>query len=225
MVPYATEAGTSLILAGQSPIDTLMKTLKLSRERAQQMCNEIRAELENIYDCQSYIAGSLRRGKPEIGDLDIILVTSRALDQPIPVNWKISNAGTCKLSLEIQGIQVDVRACTLQTLGSHLLYFTGPRKHNIKIRSIAKKLGYKLSEYGISDNLATNGKSETIIYHILNLEWIRPEDRHIIVPERNIPKRCHKPCPHCGQPCIRFAGHTHYCATEPPPEKLTGHTF
>jgi len=133
-------------------------------------------------------AGSLRRGRPDIGDCDILV----ASDDPIPVIeafvsmpdvQQVTAKGDTKASVFTGGIQVDLRVVPVESWGAALQYFTGSKAHNIKLRELAIKKGYKLNEYGLFE-MATDkkvaGRSEEEIYAALGLPWIPPmmrEDR------------------------------------------------
>ncbi|MCX7785299.1 MAG: DNA polymerase/3'-5' exonuclease PolX [candidate division WOR-3 bacterium] len=132
-------------------------------------------------------SGSLRRMKETIGDIDI-LVTGKDGDKIIdyftkmPEVTQVLASGSTKGSVIIgsgeEAIQVDVRFVEPKSYGSALQYFTGSKEHNIKLRSLAKEKGLKLSEYGVYRNekyLA--GKTEEEVYKILGLLWIPPEIR------------------------------------------------
>jgi len=131
-------------------------------------------------------AGSLRRRKETIGDIDI-LVTS---DNPEKVKEFFTNMndveqvlaqGPTKSSVRLkEGLQADLRVLPEKIYGAALLYFTGSKQHNIVLRKIAIKKGMKLSEYGVF-NKKTNkllaGKTEEDCYKKLGLKYIEPEIR------------------------------------------------
>ena len=131
-------------------------------------------------------AGSLRRMKETIGDIDILTSTSDANGMmetftKLPMVKQIIAQGTTKSSiLTYEGVQIDLRVVENQCFGSALQYFTGSKEHNVKLREYALKKGYKINEYGIyrSDNgERKGGEKEEDIYHILGMEWIPPEMR------------------------------------------------
>lgn len=131
-------------------------------------------------------AGSLRRGRETVGDLDL-LVTGRdpaaALDRFTcysrvhDVLGKGANKASARVGLE--GMQVDVRALPAESYGAALQYFTGSKDHNVALRQRALRLGYSLSEYGLFrlDESRVAGASEPEIYEKLGLAWIAPELR------------------------------------------------
>ncbi len=132
-------------------------------------------------------AGSLRRMKETIRDIDI-LVTSTHPEKvmgyfvKLPQAKEILARGETKSSiLTPEKIQVDLRVVEPESFGSCLLYFTGSKQHNIHLRTMAQKRGLKISEYGVFDektnkNLARQ-KEEEDIYKILKLSYIPPELR------------------------------------------------
>lgn len=131
-------------------------------------------------------AGSLRRMKETIGDIDI-LITSKSPKKVmetfihLPMVTKVNNFGETKSSVIMEDkLQVDLRVVEPDSFGAALQYFTGSKSHNIKLRDIAKDKGYKINEYGlfrIKDNKKIAGKEEKDIYNALGLDYIPPEMR------------------------------------------------
>ncbi|HVL33099.1 MAG TPA: DNA polymerase/3'-5' exonuclease PolX, partial [Actinomycetota bacterium] len=134
-------------------------------------------------------AGSLRRMRDSIGDVDILVASGDAAPvmesfTTMPRVSQVLAKGDTKSSvLTRKGLQVDLRVVPEESWGAALIYFTGSKAHNIKIREIAIKKGMKLSEWGLFE--AETGKiiaaeSEEIVYDALGLPWIPPalrEDR------------------------------------------------
>ncbi len=133
------------------------------------------------------LAGSIRRRKETVGDIDI-LVTS---DDPGPlmdrfVNMKeierVLSHGSTRSSALLRDthIQVDVRVVEKDSFGAAMAYFTGSKSHNIKLREIAIKTGCKLNEYGVfnvKNNKKIAGATEQDVYRALGLQWVPPEIR------------------------------------------------
>jgi len=132
------------------------------------------------------IAGSLRRMKETIGDLDILTCS----EKPEKVmNYfikyydvqRVLLKGKTKTSVLLNDdIQVDIRVVSKDSYGAALQYFTGSKEHNVKMRSIAIKKGYKLNEYGLFNKKNDKyivGKKEEEIYKKLGLNYIEPELR------------------------------------------------
>lgn len=132
------------------------------------------------------LAGSLRRWKDTIKDIDI-LATSREPERvmnvfvKLPMVKEVLMKGPTKSSVVIiEGIQVDLRVVEEISFGAALAYFTGSKAHNIKIREMAVKAGLKINEYGIfreSDNKRIGGEREEDVYRALGLPYIPPELR------------------------------------------------
>ncbi|VAV85755.1 DNA polymerase X family [hydrothermal vent metagenome] len=135
------------------------------------------------------IAGSLRRWCESVGDIDI-LVTGRdgavVMDAvaAYPGVTEVIGRGDTKSSvlipLENTSIQVDVRFVEASAKGAALNYFTGSKEHGVALRSRAKKMGLKLSEYGVFDEATGRrvaGKDEGSVYKALGLLYIEPELR------------------------------------------------
>jgi DNA polymerase (family 10) len=131
-------------------------------------------------------AGSLRRRKATIGDLDLLAATDdparliRALDSMTSVEHVLS-AGTDKSSIVLaDGPQVDLMVCAPGAWGSHLVHFTGSKEHNVALRGISLERGLSLSEKGFK--VVETGELEPIateeeVYARLGLPWIAPEMR------------------------------------------------
>jgi len=132
-------------------------------------------------------AGSLRRGKETIGDLDLLVTgkkAARALERFVehPKVTEVLGKGENKASARIgvEGLQVDVRALPPESYGAALQYFTGSKDHNVALRQLALKKGYSLNEYGLfrtKDDRRVAGKTEEEVYAALGLDWIPPELR------------------------------------------------
>jgi len=132
------------------------------------------------------VAGSLRRMKETIGDLDI-LASSEYPDEVMEYFVKYHDVqnvlmkGSTKTSVLLHdNLQVDLRVVKKESYGSALQYFTGSKEHNVTMRSLAIKKGYKLNEYGLFDKKTDKyiaGKTEEEIYKKLGLSYIEPELR------------------------------------------------
>lgn len=132
------------------------------------------------------VAGSFRRWKETIGDIDLLVssakperVMSKILALP-PVAH-VYGTGPTKTSLRVKsGINVDVRIVPARSWGAALAYFTGSEPHNIALRKIAQKHGWKLSEYGLfKGKTMLAGSTEQEIYNRLGLPYIDPELREM----------------------------------------------
>jgi DNA polymerase (family X) len=132
-------------------------------------------------------AGSLRRGRETIGDLDLLVTgpnAAAALDRVVanPKVHEILGRGVNKTSVKIgrEGLQVDVRALEHNSFGAAMQYFTGSKEHNVALRQRAIRMGLKLSEYGLfraEDDVRIAGETEEEVYRTLGLDWIPPELR------------------------------------------------
>lgn len=148
---------------------------------------EIAAMLKNVKEVNRVaVAGSTRRMKETIGDIDI-LVTSKSPEKvmdfftKMPMVADVLAKGATKSSVRIkEGIQVDVRVVDDEIFGAGLLYFSGSQQHNIQLRRIAIEKNLKLSEYGLFDKKTDKrvaGKTEEEIYKKLGMDYIEPELR------------------------------------------------
>jgi len=129
-------------------------------------------------------AGSLRRMKETIGDIDILATGpdgKRIIDTfvGLPYVREVLAAGDTKGSVIVDdGLQVDLRVVDDGSYGAALAYFTGSKAHNIRLRDIAKDRGLKINEYGIwRGGVRLGGRVEEEIYSALGMIWIPPEMR------------------------------------------------
>ncbi|MBI4621459.1 MAG: DNA polymerase/3'-5' exonuclease PolX [Desulfobacterales bacterium] len=131
-------------------------------------------------------AGSLRRRMETIGDVDILVSSSspyKVMDTFIhlPEVRQVLGRGTTKSSVLTQeGYQMDIRVVKQDQYGAALAYFTGSKAHNIRIREMAVRKGFKISEYGIFDEKSGDriaGEKEEDIYRLLGIPFIPPELR------------------------------------------------
>ena len=132
------------------------------------------------------IAGSLRRMKETIGDIDILATAKNAnavMDAFVNMQEvrDVLAKGTTKTTVVLNsGVQADVRVLKDSEFGSALQYFTGNKEHNIRLREIAIKRGLKLSEYGLFEKKTGKriaGKTEEGIYAKFGMKYIEPELR------------------------------------------------
>jgi DNA polymerase (family 10) len=128
------------------------------------------------------MAGSLRRGKSTVGDLDLLSTDGRAMDaiRECPGVSQVLERGAKRTSVKLEdGVQVDVRLFTKEEYGAALVYFTGSKDHNIALRSLAIEKGWKLNEYGLFDRAGGRlaGETEQGVYEKLGLDYIPPELR------------------------------------------------
>ncbi len=129
-------------------------------------------------------AGSLRRRRETIGDIDILAISragSKLMDRFVSYDEveAVLAQGPTKSSIRLgNGLQVDVRVMRKKEFGSALLYFTGSKAHNIALRTRAQEMGLKVSEYGVfQGEKRIAGETEEACYRALGLEWIPPELR------------------------------------------------
>jgi len=154
------------------------------------LANEIREYLSASAPVEKLsIAGSLRRWKETIKDIDIISTSKdpesvMKVFTHMPEVSRIIARGDTKSSVVLKaGIQVDIRVVDEDSYGSALAYFTGSKEHNIRLREIASKAGLKINEYGIfreDDDRKLGGRSEEDIYQVLGLQYVPPELREDI---------------------------------------------
>lgn len=159
-------------------------------DEAYALAHQIIVELKKSSDITQIVAaGSLRRMKDTIGDIDLLAVTKKPTPEAARkimntfINLKgvvkVWEYGLSKSSVRFsKGLDCDLRLVKPEEFGSALLYFTGSKEHNIALRKIALDQGYKLNEYGLfKGQRQIAGSSEEEIYKILGLSYIEPELR------------------------------------------------
>ena len=137
-------------------------------------------------------AGSLRRGRETVGDLDVLITGPCCVDDEqraglieeilrFPGIVEVLAKGDNKVSFKLRkGMQVDVRTLPPESYGAAMQYFTGSKNHNVSLRQRALRMGFTLSEYGLfrlDDNERVAGATEDEIYGKLKLDCIPPELR------------------------------------------------
>lgn len=130
------------------------------------------------------VAGSFRREKETVGDIDILLVTTAPEEvsdaiAALKIVRDIAVKGDKKISFDLHnGLRVDVRLVKADQWGAALMYFTGSKEHNIAVRKVAIKKGWKLNEYGLFDGeKVIASKEEKDIYDALDLRFYEPKER------------------------------------------------
>jgi DNA polymerase (family 10) len=169
-----------------------IEIVKRGRERmhlglALPLANELLNFLRTVPGVtQASAAGSLRRMKETIGDLDLLVASKSPLRVMealchSPFCSRVLASGTTKSSiLTPDGVQVDLRVVKPESFGAALQYFTGSKEHNVRLRELAGRHGLKVNEYGvfrIKTNTRIAGREEADVYRALGLAWIPPELR------------------------------------------------
>ena len=178
---------------GEKKVENISKGIELYEKGHERLSIAVAEEVAS--DIISYLkdntkakdispAGSLRRWKETIGDVDI-LVTGKDGAKIVKVFTKypraerVLAAGETKGSIMVEGgVQVDLRIVPPGSYGAALQYFTGSKSHNVRCRNIARTKGLKLSEYGLfKREKMVAGKSEEEVYDMLGLQYVPPELR------------------------------------------------
>ena len=137
---------------------------------------------------QLEIAGSYRRGKETVGDLDVLVVSqdpAPVMDRfgDFPDQTEVLARGETKMAIRVrEGMQIDLRVVPTESFGAALQYFTGSKDHNIILRGLAKERGLKINEYGVfrvdgERERYIAGASEEDVYAALDLPLFPPELR------------------------------------------------
>ncbi len=152
---------------------------------AGQYAEPLAAYLKSIKDVSRVaIAGSYRRQKEAVGDIDILAIASK--NSPVIERFttydevaNVVSKGTTRASIILRcGLQVDLRVVEKQSLGAALQYFTGSKAHNIAIRRLGQQRGLKINEYGVfKKDQRVAGNTEKSVYHAVGLPLIPEELR------------------------------------------------
>ena len=150
------------------------------------IAEKMKQELDNLdYVERVEIAGSIRRRKETVGDIDILVTTNQPLEvmayftgMEMVRDVVVSGPTKSTVRLKENGIDVDLRVFDDESFGSALMYFTGSKETNVALRRIAISKGLKLSEYGVfrGQNLVA-GTTEEDVFKSLGMEYIEPELR------------------------------------------------
>ena len=153
--------------------------------QAQPLAETILADLRKLPAVhEAEVAGSFRRRRETVGDLDI-LATADESAAPMdlvgshPLVEKVLARGETKLRVRLKaGVEMDVRVVPAESYGAALQYFTGSKAHNIVVRKRAQDRGLKINEYGVfRGEKVVAGRTEEEVYATVDLPWIPPELR------------------------------------------------
>ncbi len=148
--------------------------------------------LEHLRACSSIermeLAGSYRRGRETVGDLDVLVVSTDVAEimdrfADVPDLETVIGRGDTKMSIRLHsGLQVDLRVVPAESFGAALQYFTGSKDHNVTLRGMARERGLKINEYGVyqvdgDQETYLAGATEEEVYATLDLPWFPPELR------------------------------------------------
>lgn len=178
---------------GAKTEQTILAGLSMAHQADERMYwaeadQHVAALVKHLHGCpqlrQIEPAGSYRRGRETVGDLDLLVdsddaeaVMARLAEYP-DVADVLARGGT-KMSVRLKrGLQVDLRVVPEESFGAALQYFTGSKAHNVEVRGRAKDLGLKVNEYGVyrgEERIA--GRTEQEVYEALGLPWFPPELR------------------------------------------------
>lgn len=191
----ACEAGHVRVLKrfGEKTEAIILKGLTIAEAANQRLpwaqADQIATALRHHFaDCPSLrkleLAGSYRRGKETVGDLDLLVVSDDAdtvMDRfgTFPDIDAVHARGDTKMSVRLStGLQIDLRVVPDASFGAALQYFTGSKEHNVILRGLAKQRGLRINEYGVfQDETAIAGATEEEVYATLNLPAFPPELR------------------------------------------------
>jgi len=158
---------------------------RFKRAFAEQVAESLLAELRSVAGVERAVAaGSLRRMRETVGDLDLLVTLRGASDvlerfvHRAGVRQVLAHGDTKASVVLASGLQVDLRAVPAQSFGAAWLYFTGSKAHNIALRKLAQEQGLKINEYGVfRGTQRVAGETEESVYRAVGLRTIEPELR------------------------------------------------
>lgn len=163
------------------------KKKRHEREEVEKIAHELLPLLQALKGCKGVeVAGSYRRKSPTVGDMDILVtgkVDPKTAERVITQHFKkmtLLGSGDTKISFVIfpNNLQVDIRFLPEESYGAALLYFTGNKDFNVKMRRIAIQKGYLLNEYGLYEKgELVAGKTEEEVFEKLGMTYVPPEER------------------------------------------------
>ena len=172
---------------GERKEQDILHAIDLYRQQGSRMT---RLQADRVVQCVTAVlptgtynvAGSYRRGKSTIGDIDIVVALTPSSVNPRlrEIAQEVIDEGDRRTSIRCEGQRVDLRFTKVNEYGSMLLYLTGSKDFNIRLREIALSRGLKLNEYGIEDH--RDGKLHTFsreeeLFAFLGMEYVPPEIR------------------------------------------------
>lgn len=172
-----------IILEGLEHLSQAGNRVRLAEAKAQSdaIIHDL-SELDSVLQISE--AGSCRRRKETVGDLDVLVTSSQpaevmdALEAHELVNKVLARGDTKQRVRLNSGLELDLRVVPEESYGAALLYFTGSKEHNIVLRRRSQDRGLKLNEYGLfREDELVSGKTEEDVYKTLELPWIPPEIR------------------------------------------------
>ncbi len=194
----ACEAGlvASLKGFGVKTQQSILQNMQIAEKAAQRLMVDqadylVERIKRHMHQCTSVqrldFAGSYRRGKETIGDLDMLVIS----DDPdsvmnhfagLPSIQETIVRGDTKMSVRVSdSFQIDLRVVAEKSWGAALQYFTGSKEHNVRLRGLAKSKGMKINEYGVFDasdeTKILAGADEESIYKLVGMPWVPPEMR------------------------------------------------
>lgn len=178
---------------GKKTEETILRNLETATVVEQRMYWSeadvfVQSLIEHLRGCpgveQIAAAGSYRRGRETVGDLDLLVVSTHVNDVMDRLGTfagvdTVLARGDTKMSVRLaRGLQVDLRVVPAESFGAALQYFTGSKEHNVVLRGLAKSRGLKINEYGVyRDDEYLAGRTEEEVYGLLDLPCFPPELR------------------------------------------------
>lgn len=194
---FGPKSEAKLLAALAKPPSEKRFKLAVAEAEAEALVSFLRPGLDKA---QVVVAGSYRRRRDTVGDLDILVAARRnaAVGDKLSKYDNVANVlahGPTRTTVVLRsGLQVDLRVVPEQSYGAALMYFTGSKAHNIALRGLANERGWKLNEYGLFDGeRRIAGATEEEVYGKLDLAFVPPELREdrgevVLAKKKRLPK-------------------------------------
>jgi DNA polymerase (family 10) len=180
---------------GEKSEQQILKSIKFARTAGKRallgyilpVADEIKKRIKSLDTVETVeVAGSIRRMKETIGDIDVLVITEHPgkvsdFFTKMPNVDRVVAKGPTRSTVQLaEGIECDLRVVERKSFGSALMYFTGNKDHNIALRRVAIKRGWKLSEYGLfAGQRQIAGRTEKEVYAKFGMPYIDPELREM----------------------------------------------
>ncbi|VFU11136.1 DNA polymerase/3'-5' exonuclease PolX [Methylocella tundrae] len=194
---FGPKSEAKLLAALAKPPSQKRFKLAMAEAEAEALVSFLRPGLDKA---RVVVAGSYRRRRDTVGDLDILVAAHRnaAAGDRLSKYENVANVlahGPTRTTVVLRsGLQVDLRVVPEQSYGAALMYFTGSKAHNIALRALANERGWKLNEYGLFDGeRQIAGATEEDVYGKLDLAFVPPELREdrgevVLAKKKRLPK-------------------------------------
>ena len=150
---------------------------RVSYDEGNRVAQEALLRLKGAFD-QAIVCGSIRRNRPTVGDVDLVVLGNDKLDETLIKLCGVQKNGKPARKFLLDGVQVDIYPATIEDFGAQMLMWTGSKLFNIRCRKAAQERGFLMNQYGVWKNdQRLFGATEESVLTGLGMKWIPPEER------------------------------------------------